>query len=112
MATCPTCGQSVPSTAPDDQIVRALDFTTPGKRGPMPAQLYAAADSRNPKISDLSQWYITGPSTREGWIKGPISRCQVEALARAGKVAPDLIDRDGTVVCYALPLFARREVLP
>lgn len=101
-ATCPTCGQPIPLATTGDHIVRALDFTSPARNGPMPVQLYLGRDGC---------WYLTGPSSRDGWIKGPINKRQVEALAQAAKIAPDLFDKDRTVLAYALPKFARRETV-
>ncbi|HYI43714.1 MAG TPA: hypothetical protein VD768_08850 [Sphingomicrobium sp.] len=85
----------------DAAIIAALRGGTPGRGRVIPHLLYAPAQKGGGRMADTSQWFITGPRERPGYLPGPISPRVVNRLARNGVIVPDT-EAYGQVQSYRL----------
>jgi hypothetical protein len=75
----------------DAQLIAALRHCGPfrGRGGKeIEPWLYAVADPWDPRKADLTRWFVTGPAERQGYIKGPFPREQVDRVAAAAPISP------------------------
>lgn len=90
---CPTCGQALPQSHGDEAIVASLAADSF-------AMLYAAARPQNSKLGDTSRWFVSGPQSRPGYVKGPFSREQVRRIVKTGEVHMLCLDQAGEPCAY------------
>ena len=94
----------------EEAILLSLNFCSYGRRGPIPAQLYASAHVRNSKMADFDNWYVTGPPDRSNYVKGPFSRDTVARVVATGRLRADCFI-DDKPVAYILNDLARQDQL-